>query len=283
MRFVTYRANGQASYGLLRGTDIVDLASRLGAQAPTLRALIETGRAAELVAPHAQAAADHQLGQVELLPVIPDPSLIACIGHNYEAHRIETGREVVGNPSVFLRIPDSLQGADQPLLMPRESDRFDYEGELAIVIGKGGRRIPEAEAWDHVFGVSCFNDGSVRDYQRHTAQFIPGKNFPLTGSFGPALVTLDELPADRVVELTTRLNGEVMQNARTDQLIFPIPRLIAYISTWATLRPGDVIVTGTPGGVGDKRNPQRFMKDGEVVEVEISSVGLLRNVVKKEA
>ena len=224
-----------------------------------------------------------QLGQVELLPVIPDPSLIACIGHNYEAHRIETGREVVGNPSVFLRIPDSLQGADQPLLMPRESDRFDYEGELAIVIGKGGRRIPEAEAWDHVFGVSCFNDGSVRDYQRHTAQFIPGKNFPLTGSFGPALVTLDELPADRVVELTTRLNGEVMQNAKTDQLIFPIPRLIAYISTWATLRPGDVIVTGTPGGVGDKHNPQRFMKDGEVVEVEISSVGLLRNVVKKEA
>jgi len=165
---------------------------------------------------------------------------------------------------------------------PLESTQLDYEGELAVVIGKVGRRIDEAHAWDHVAGVACFNDGSVRDWQHHTRQFGPGKNFAKTGGFGPCLVTLDELPHDRVVELSTRVNGQVVQHASTDQMIFPVARLIAYISTFMTLVPGDVIVTGTPGGVGVKRSPPLWLKPGDTVEVEISSVGLLRNTIEQE-
>jgi 2-keto-4-pentenoate hydratase/2-oxohepta-3-ene-1,7-dioic acid hydratase in catechol pathway len=180
-------------------------------------------------------------------------------------------------------VPESLQGAGQPLTVPIESDQLDYEGEQAVVIGKPGRRIREVDAWDHVFGVACFNDASVRDWQHHSRQFIPGKNFPGTGAFGPALVTLDELATDRVVTLTTRVNGERLQHATTDQMIFHVPVLLAYVSTFVTLQPGDVIVTGTPGGVGVKRNPPRFLKSGDTVEVEIGSAGKLVNPVRKEA
>lgn len=175
-----------------------------------------------------------------------------------------------------------MQAHGKSLLIPRESDQFDYEGEIAIVIGRGGRRITEADAWAHVAGVSCFNDASVRDWQYHTTQFAPGKNFPFTGAFGPCLVTTDELPHDRVLRLETRLNGAVMQKADTSQMIFPIPRLIAYISTFMRLAPGDVIVTGTPGGVGAKRKPPVWMRDGDVVEVDIEGVGLLSNRCRKE-
>ena len=285
MKFISYRTgDGQASYGILRGDDeVVDLGRRLGQQAATLKALVATGQAAALASPHASAAADHRLANLTLLPPIPDPQTIACVGHNYEEHRVETQRDPTQHPSIFLRVAESLQGAGQPLVMPIESAQLDYEGELAVVIGKAGRRIAEADAWDHVFGVACFNDGSVRDWQHHTRQFIPGKNFPGTGAFGPALVTLDELPADRVLPLTTRVNGEQVQHATTDQMIFPIPVLLAYVSTFVTLAPGDVIVTGTPGGVGVKRNPQRFLKPGDTVEVEIGSVGRLVNQVRKEA
>ena len=284
MKFVSYRTNdGQASYGILRDDEVVDLGRRLGGQAGTLKALIATGKAAALASPHASAPVDHRLADLALLPPIPDPQTIACVGHNYEEHRVETQRDPTQHPSIFLRVTESLQGAGQPLVMPIESEQLDYEGELAVVIGKAGRRIAEADAWDHVFGVACFNDGSVRDWQHHTRQFIPGKNFPATGAFGPALVTVDELPTDRVLPLTTRVNGEQVQHATTDQMIFPIPVLLAYISTFVTLVPGDVIVTGTPGGVGVKRNPPRFLKAGDTVEVEIGSVGRLVNMVLKEA
>jgi 2-keto-4-pentenoate hydratase/2-oxohepta-3-ene-1,7-dioic acid hydratase in catechol pathway len=284
MKFISYRSgDGRASYGLLRNDDeVVDLGRRLGPQAATLKALIATGQAAELAQQHAAQPADHRLADVTLLPPIPDPQLIACVGHNYEEHRVETQRDPTQHPSIFLRVAESLQAAGQPIVAPIESDKLDYEGELAVVIGKGGRRIREADAWDHVFGVACFNDGSVRDWQHHTRQFIPGKNFAGTGAFGPALVTLDELPADRVVPLTTRVNGEQVQHATTDQMIFPIPVLLAYVSTFTTLVPGDVIVTGTPGGVGVKRNPPRFLQPGDTVEVEIGSVGRLVNPVRKE-
>jgi len=284
MKFISYRgSDGQASYGLLRGDDeVVDLGRRLGGQAATLKALIAGGQAAALASAYASAPADHRLADLTLLPAIPDPQTIACVGHNYEEHRVETQRDPTQHPSIFLRVAESLQGAGQPLLIPIESDNLDYEGELAVVIGKGGRRIAEADAWDHVFGVACFNEGSVRDWQHHTRQFIPGKNFPGTGAFGPALVTLDELPADRVLPLTTRVNGEQVQHATTDQMIFPVPVLLAYISTFVTLAPGDVIVTGTPGGVGVKRTPPRFLKAGDTVEVEIGSVGRLVNTVRKE-
>jgi 2-keto-4-pentenoate hydratase/2-oxohepta-3-ene-1,7-dioic acid hydratase in catechol pathway len=205
-----------------------------------------------------------------------------CVGHNYEEHRLETQRDPTAHPSVFLRQAESLLGAGQPMLRPIESTQLDFEGELAIVIGKGGRRIREEDAWSHVAGVACFNEGSVRDWQRHTGQFTPGKNFPRTGAFGPAMVTLDELPADRVLELWTRVNGQVVQHAHTDQMIFPVPTQIAYISTFATLVPGDVIVTGTPGGVGARRNPPLWLQPGDRVEVEISHVGLLVNPVEQE-
>ena len=283
MKFISYKAGGKSSFGLLRGDDeVIDLGQRLGAQVASLMALIATGNGMELARAHASAPADHRLADVELLPPITDPNTIVCVGHNYESHRIETARDPTKHPSIFLRGSESLVGAGQPMLMPRESTDFDFEGELAVVLGKCGRRIAEADAWDHIFGVACFNEGSVRDWQWHTSQFTPGKNFPQTGAFGPALVTLDELPADKVVELTTRVNGEVVQNAKTDQMIFSVPVQVAYVSTFMTLHPGDVIVTGTPGGVGAKRKPPLWLKHGDKVEVEISSVGLLANVVVKE-
>jgi 2-keto-4-pentenoate hydratase/2-oxohepta-3-ene-1,7-dioic acid hydratase in catechol pathway len=278
MRYLTYEYNGRCSYGLLRGEEIVDLGRRLGERAPTLKALLAAGLLAD-TARLAGEPADARIGDVQLLPVIPDPQLIACVGHNYEEHRIETQRDPTQHPSIFLRQAESLQAAGRPLLRPVESTMFDYEGELALVIGRGGRRIPEADAWDHVAGVACFNEGSVRDWQHHTRQFTPGKNFPKTGAFGPVLVTLDELPADRVLQLQTRVNGQVVQRASTDQMIFPVPVLVSYISTFVTLQPGDVIVTGTPGGVGAKRNPPLWLQPGDRVEVEISHVGLLFNAV----
>jgi 2-keto-4-pentenoate hydratase/2-oxohepta-3-ene-1,7-dioic acid hydratase in catechol pathway len=282
MKFVSFEVNGRASYGLLRGEEVVDLGKRLGERAPTLKALIATGELQAEASRYATAAADLRLSELRLLPVVPQPNTIACVGHNYEEHRVETQRDPTEHPSIFFRHPDSLQGSGRPLLRPRESTQLDYEGELAIVIGKPGRRIAESDAWQHVAGVACFNDGSVRDWQHHTRQFGPGKNFAKTAGFGPCLVTLDELPADRVVELSTRVNGQVVQHASTDQMIFPIPRLIAYVSTFMTLVAGDVIVTGTPGGVGVKRSPPLWLKPGDTVEVEISSVGLLANSIEQE-
>jgi len=282
MRFLSYTTpNGTSSYGLLLGTGIVDLARRLP-ETPDLQTLIATGNAVALCAGLADAPADWQTNEVRLLPVIPHPRTVACVGHNYEEHRRETLRDPTEHPSIFLRTAESLQGAGEALLMPRESDQFDYEGELAIVVGRSGRRIAEADAWDHVFGFAPFNEGSVRDWQHHSRQFIPGKNFPQTGAFGPHLVTLEEVGRNPDLKLQTRLNGQVVQEARTTEMIFPIPTILAYVSTFITLQPGDVIATGTPGGVGAKRTPPRWMRDGDVVEVEIEGVGLLVNAVRKE-
>jgi 2-keto-4-pentenoate hydratase/2-oxohepta-3-ene-1,7-dioic acid hydratase in catechol pathway len=281
MKFLSFQIPGQSSYGFLKGDGIVDLGRRFPQHA-TLKDLIAAGLLPTIAEQCADAVADLPLADVTLLPVITHPGTIACVGHNYEEHRIETQRDPTEHPSIFFRHPESLRGAGQPLIRPIESTNLDYEGELAVVIGRGGRRIPEAQAWAHVAGVSCFNEGSVRDWQHHTRQFGPGKNFAGTASFGPYLVTADELPDDKCVELTTRVNGQVVQHAHTDQMIFPIPRLIAYLSTFMTLNPGDVIVTGTPGGVGVKRNPPLWLQPGDLVEVEISSVGLLQNGVVQE-
>jgi 2-keto-4-pentenoate hydratase/2-oxohepta-3-ene-1,7-dioic acid hydratase in catechol pathway len=225
---------------------------------------------------------DFELPDVELLPVIPDPNIIVCIGLNYEEHRVETARPVAAYPTIFLRLVESLQAHGKPLLIPRESDQLDYEGELALIVGRAGRRIAEADAWNHVAGVSCANDATVRDWQYHTHQFAPGKNFPLTASLGPALVTTDELPQDKVVRIETRVNGQVRQHADSSQMIFSVPRIIAYISTFMTLAPGDVILTGTPGGVGAKRKPPLWLRDGDLVEVDIEHVGVLSNLCIKE-
>lgn len=283
MKFISFDIGHQASYGLLNPDGVIDLGARMGAVAPTLRALLQRPDWQATARSHADAAADHDLAALHLLPVIPHPRTIACVGHNYEEHRVETQRDPTEHPSIFFRHPESLQGSGSPLVRPFESTQLDYEGELAIVIGQGGRRIAEENAWAHIAGVSCFNDGSVRDWQHHTRQFGPGKNFARTAGFGPALVTLDELPEDRVLSLWTRVNGQVVQQARTDQMIFPIPRLVAYVSTFMTLVPGDVIVTGTPGGVGVKRVPPLWLQPGDRVEVEISSVGVLSNSVEQES
>ena len=201
------------------------------------------------------------------------------VGLNYAAHIEETGREDSDYPVLFSRYADCQVGHMQPMIKPARSDRFDYERELAVIIGKAGRDIAADAALGHVAGYACYNDGSVRDYQRHTHQFLPGKNFPATGAFGPWMVTADEIPDPSALTLETRLNGEVMQHATTNLLIFTIPDLIVYISEWSELHPGDVIVTGTPGAVGARRTPPVYMSQGDVIEVEISDLGLLANPI----
>ncbi len=279
MKFLSYSFQNQAAWGLATDTGVVSLYS---AQYPTLRSALAAGVLEKLGA-SAQGQADTcTLAQIQYLPVITDPGKIICIGHNYEEHRVETERDKTENPTVFLRVADSQTGHLQALLMPPESDHFDYEGEIAVVIGKGGRRIARDQAWDHVAGYSAYNDGSVRDWQRHTTQFTPGKNFVGTGAFGPVLVTRGEIADGEELNLTTRLNGQVMQHATTAMMIFPIPRLIEYVSTFTTLAPGDVIVSGTPGGVGARRKPPVWMKEGDLVEIEVSKIGVLSNRVEKE-
>jgi 2-keto-4-pentenoate hydratase/2-oxohepta-3-ene-1,7-dioic acid hydratase in catechol pathway len=282
MRLASFRGTRGPTYGLVTAQGVIDLGRRLGASYPDLRALI-AGNGLDEARRLAGEAPEAPFEGLELLPVIPNPDKIVCIGLNYEEHRAETNRDKTEHPAVFLRLAESQVGHGQPLLLPPESTHLDYEGEIAVIIGARGRRIPEASAWEHVFGYAPYNDGSIRDWQRHTVQWTAGKNFARTGGFGPWLVTADEIPPGTVLELTTRLNGAVMQHATTDMLIHSIPRLIAYISTWTTLLPGDVIVTGTPGGIGARRNPPVWMKAGDVVEVEVSRVGVLRNVVAAES
>lgn len=279
MKFLSYSFQNQASWGLATDTGVVSLHS---AQYPTLRSALVAGVLEKLGASAQGQPNNCTLAQIQYLPVITDPGKIICIGHNYEEHRVETERDKTENPTVFLRVADSQTGHLQPLLMPTESDHFDYEGEIAVVIGKGGRRIARDQAWEHVAGYSAYNDGSVRDWQRHTTQFTPGKNFVGTGAFGPVLVTRGEIADGEELNLTTRLNGQVMQHATTAMMIFPIPRLIEYVSTFTTLAPGDVIVSGTPGGVGARRKPPVWMKEGDQVEIEVSKIGVLSNRVEKE-
>ncbi len=223
------------------------------------------------------------LSKITWLPVIPNPDKILCVGLNYETHRKETGRSEVEHPTIFPRYFNSQTGHLQPIVRPRVSTDLDFEGELAVIIGKPGRYISRADAMSHVIGYSCYNDGSIRDFQRHTHQFTPGKNFPDTGGFGPWMMTADELGELGELKLQTRLNGEVVQEAQIKQMIFDIPRQIEYCSTFTRLEAGDVIVSGTPGGVGSRRTPPLWMKPGDVVEVEVERLGVLRNPVVDEA
>jgi 2-keto-4-pentenoate hydratase/2-oxohepta-3-ene-1,7-dioic acid hydratase in catechol pathway len=220
--------------------------------------------------------------EVNFEPVIPNPTKILCVGLNYISHRTETKRPETKYPSIFTRFADTQVGHGAPVLRPSFSTAFDYEGELAVIIGRGGRFISEQDVSAHLAGYSCYNDVSVRDWQRHTAQWTPGKNFPNTGAFGPSLVTPDEIPDLGALILKTRLNGEVMQEAPISDLIFSIPVIVSYISQFTPLYPGDVIATGTPGGVGDRRDPPVYMKDGDTVEIEIDRIGILRNIVQSD-
>ena len=282
MKFASFLHQGTATYGaVIDDQHLVDLRPALGALAPDLQSAIAQGlldKAATL----ARAATERiPLDAVEFLPVIGRPAKIVCVGLNYADHVRETGRQVTQQqaPTLFLRVANSQAGHGQALLIPPESPALDFEGEIAVIIGKPGRRIAESAAWAHVAGYACYNDASIRDWQTATSQWTAGKNFARTGAFGPWMVTADEIPPNTKMTLSCRLNGERMQHATTEQMIFKIPKIIEYVSTWTTLLPGDVLVTGTPGGVGSRRTPPLWMNPGDKVESEIDKVGILENSI----
>lgn len=277
MKLLSFCRTGQTGFGALVDGGVIELTGIGGAQ--TLKGALESGLLPQMADAVAGQKPELALSGLTLLPVIPDPSKILCIGLNYHAHKKETGRPDVKHPTVFTRYADSQVAHRQALVKPTVSERFDYEGELAIVIGTAGHNISEEDALGHVAGYACYNDGSVRDWQRHTFQFTPGKTFPGTGAFGPYLVTTDEVGDYTKLPIQTRLNGQIMQDATLADLLFPIERLISYCSHFTPLAVGDVIVTGTPGGVGDKRDPAVYMVDGDIVEVEIGKVGTLVNPI----
>lgn len=281
MRFATFQIKGAPSWGLIAGEEAVDLAAVLRGRYPDLKSAIAAGALDEAAAAAADAPR-HRLTAITWLPVLPNPDKILCVGLNYEMHRKETGRAEVENPTIFTRFANSQIGHGADIVRPRLSHELDFEGELAVIIGKPGRHIAREDAFGHVAGYACYNDGSVRDFQRHTHQFTPGKNFPGTGAFGPWMMTPDELGELGPQRLQTRVNGQVVQDATFDQMIFDIPRIIEYCSAFTRLEPGDVIATGTPGGVGAKRNPPLWLKPGDTVEVEIDGLGTLRNGVADE-
>lgn len=282
MRLISFERHGRAGFGAVVDGGVVDLSVALGGRYADLKALLAAD-ALDAARDAAQSrAADFPLEGLTLLPVIPNPGKVWCCGLNYGEHVKETNREVTEQPSFFLRFADSQVGHGQPIVRPPESTQLDYEAEIAVVIGRGGRRIAEADAARHVAGYACYNDGSVRDWQRHTTQWAPGKNFWRTGGFGPWMVTADEIPFGSVMTLTTRLNGVELQRATTEMMIHSIARQIAYVSTVAPLEPGDVIVTGTPGGVGARRTPPVWMKAGDVCEIDVDRIGVLRNPIVDE-
>ena len=250
----------------------------------SLDVLIRTGRAAlDGAVAMLQKGPAIDLDQVTLLPPLSVPGKIICVGLNYVDHSIESGFVVPNYPTIFARFTSSLTGAGSPIIRPKVSTQLDYEGEMVAVIGKGGRHISEDAALDHVMGYSIFNEASVRDYQTKSPQWTVGKNFDNTGSFGPYLVTADELPpGGKGLHIQTRLNGVVVQDASTDSMVFSVARLISILSEALTLSPGDIIVSGTPAGVGMARKPQLFMKHGDMCEVEIEGIGILRNKVEDE-
>lgn len=278
MKLISYRHDNRSGWGIATDDGVVPLHSP---DCPTLLGALQAGTL-EAIAARADAPA-LPYAEITFLPVIPAPGKIFCVGHNYEEHRIETARDKTQYPLLFMRVAESQTAHLQPILLPAESSQLDFEGEIAVVIGKAGRRIREEDAWAHVAGYSAYNDGSIRDWQKHTLQFTAGKNFSGTGAFGPWLVTRDDIADGAELTLETRLNGKVMQHTTTASMIFPIPVLISYISAFTTLQPGDVIVTGTPGGVGAKRNPPVWMEAGDRVEVEVSQVGVLVNTIAAEA
>ncbi|WP_440963979.1 fumarylacetoacetate hydrolase family protein [Massilia sp. GER05] len=281
MKLVAYQYEGKAGYGLLSGDRIAAPGKDFLERYPDIRSVLDGDALSKLQEVLGGASATLALADVTPLPPLANPRKIFCVGLNYKSHVAETKRPDADHPAIFVRFADSLIADGAPLRYPSgKSEKFDFEGELAVVIGKGGEDIAESDAMGHIAGYACFNDATVRDWQRHTHQWTPGKNFPGTGAFGPALVTADEISDITQSVLTTRLNGNVMQKAPLSDLIFTLPVIISYLSKFTRLSPGDVIATGTPGGVGDRREPPLYMKPGDTVEVEISGIGLLKNTVQ---
>lgn len=280
MRLLKFRAQGRESYGVLTSRGIVDVGVRLGASAADLFSLLSD---LAWVTPALDQAerCDYSPDEVQILNPAGRGTRCFCIGVNYPDRNEEykDGSERAKYPSVFMRSHTSFSDPGEPIVRPRESNQLDYEGEIALIIGRGGRRIPQEKSLEHVFGYSCANEGSVRDWLRHSKfNVTQGKNFDRSGSLGPCIVTADEVGA-RPLRVTTRVNGEVRQDDTSDRMIFSIPFLISYLSTFCSLEPGDVILTGTPSGAGARLDPPRYLVPGDVVEIEVSRVGLLRNEV----
>jgi len=281
MAWITFSAEGRSRYGILHDGGVFDLHARIGSVLPDLKSLL-TARALGMdlcPAPHIR---DYAIDEVVFLPVIPNPAKVLCVGLNYQEHRRETGRAETKHPSIFTRFPDTLIGHRDSIRLPPNSTALDYEGELAVVIGRPAFRLDASEALEVVGGYTVFNDATIRDWQHHTHQFTPGKNFPATGALGPALI--DPLEAGPLEEkaIETQLNGVTVQSARLGDMIFTVAQIVAYVSGFTPLSVGDVIATGTPGGVGFKRDPPSFMKDGDSVTVTIEGIGTLVNSIAPE-
>jgi 2-keto-4-pentenoate hydratase/2-oxohepta-3-ene-1,7-dioic acid hydratase in catechol pathway len=276
MKLLSFRRpDGTPSWGIVKGENVIDL----GARAPGLKhALWATTSLAE----EASRDADFRLDDITYLPSIPDPEKILCVGLNYLSHIKEGGREPPEKPIIFTRYPNSQVGHGENMVRPNASITFDYEGELAVIIGRRCRHVKKADWQSVVAGYACYNDGSIREWQRHSSQFIPGKNFHKSGAFGPWIVTPDEMGDPTKAHLMTRLNGVEQQHATVDDLCFDIPTLIEYCSTFTQLEAGDVIVTGTTGGVGAYQKPPLWMKPGDKIEVEITNIGVLSNPIVQE-
>ena len=281
MKLASFLIKDRATWGIAEEPSVRDIGAVFGEAIPDLKTCIAR-QAFETARQVGSSAPVYPIADVSWLPVIPSPDKIFCVGLNYEMHRRETGRAVVEHPTIFARFANTQTGHLTNIIRPHVSASLDFEGELAVIIGKAGRYIARDQALQHVAGFSCYNDGSVRDWQHHTHQFTPGKNFPNTGSFGPWMVTVDEFTDLGTRRIMTRLNGETVQTATLGEMLFDIPKLIEYCSAFNPLVPGDVIVTGTPGGVGVKRTPPLWMKPGDVVEVEIDGIGVLRNGIADE-
>lgn len=277
MKLMSFRRpDGTASWGIAAADGVIDCAGI----APSLRDGLSI---MDKVATAAKAPATYGYGAIQYLPVVPNAGKLLCIGLNYATHVKEGGREPPKQPMIFVRFNNSVVGHNQALVRPKASDKFDFEGELVVIIGKTCRHVAKADWQSVVAGYTCFNDGSIRDFQRHTTQFTPGKNFYQSGAFGPYMITPDEVGDITSKELITRLNGEVMQHAPINDLLFDIPTLIEYCSTFTQLEPGDAIVTGTTGGVGFARTPPVWMKPGDKIEIEVTGVGVLTNTIIDEA
>lgn len=281
MQLVSFKRGSELSYGVADGDRVREASAAFRQRCVDLRAAIAAGVESQLADDAGDAI--YSASEFRFVPVIPNPDKILCVGVNYRPHIEEMGRQVPDHPVVFVRFPGSLAGHNEPILRPRASEQFDFEGELAVVIGKRARHVKRDHALDYVAGYCCFMDGSIRDWQRHTPQFTPGKNFHHSGAMGPCMVTADEIPDPSVLQLTTFVNGEVMQRGQVADLVFDIPALIEYCSTFSELLPGDIIATGTPGGVGAARTPPVWLQAGDTVEIEIPGVGRLRSPVLDES
>ena len=285
-RLTSFKIHGRASFGAVIDAGMVDLGGRLGGRYPSLLALIRAGERGLKDARAALTAwADYQLSEIEFLPPVLAPEKIVCVGINYPERNEEykDGREKPKYPNLFVRFPDSLVGHQQALVRPKVSEKFDYEGEIVLVIGREGRNVPREKALEMVYGLTLGNEGSVRDWLRHgTLNVTQGKNFDRSGSLGPWIVPADELEPGKALHLTTRVNGELRQDDNTARLTWDFSWLIGYITQFATLKPGDVIFTGTPVGAGGHQTPPNWLKPGDVVEVEVPEIGVLRNPVIAE-